>query len=400
MNLGPYERNCRAHWATHNDPMPEDFSFQALPRRSGAAGMVSQRRHRARADPRHGRPLQGDQRADPLCAGWQPADRADARRAERLRGLRLHLRHRAGGGAGKVLAEWVTEGQTGMGHVVLRPAPLHRLRRRAGPCRRQGHGNLRQRIRDQFPRHAWPAARGRKLSPIHDRIAALGAEFNAYNGWERATWYAKPGDDTSEESTLTFRRDGPGKSAYARNAWRCAMPPASSTCPVSRASACMGRGARAWLSTDDHRHRAETRQDRPRLLRRRQGPHRHRNVDHGDRRGLLRAGHRCGRASCTTSSGSGSICRKAMELTLEDATEQLTCQILSGPNVAEDTRRSSAAPICPCPGCRTSRPRSPEAGASSSASPSPENLAGKSTATSATRRRYSMRCGPPARSTG
>ncbi|TIU18041.1 MAG: FAD-binding oxidoreductase, partial [Mesorhizobium sp.] len=22
MNLGPYERNCRAHWATHNDPMP------------------------------------------------------------------------------------------------------------------------------------------------------------------------------------------------------------------------------------------------------------------------------------------------------------------------------------------------------------------------------------------
>ncbi|TIW66270.1 MAG: FAD-binding oxidoreductase, partial [Mesorhizobium sp.] len=31
MNLGPYERNCRAHWATHNDPMPEDFSFQLFP---------------------------------------------------------------------------------------------------------------------------------------------------------------------------------------------------------------------------------------------------------------------------------------------------------------------------------------------------------------------------------
>ena len=31
MNLGPYERNCRAHWATPDEPMPEDFSFQLYP---------------------------------------------------------------------------------------------------------------------------------------------------------------------------------------------------------------------------------------------------------------------------------------------------------------------------------------------------------------------------------
>ncbi|TIS30556.1 hypothetical protein, partial [Mesorhizobium sp.] len=61
----------------------------------------------------------------------------------------------------------------------------------------------------QFPRHAWPAGRDRKLSPIHDRIKALGACFDAYNGWERATWYAQAGDDVSEAATLTFRRDGP-----------------------------------------------------------------------------------------------------------------------------------------------------------------------------------------------
>lgn len=60
-----------------------------------------------------------------------------------------------------------------------------------------------------FPRRSWPAGRNRKLSPIHDRIAALGAGFDAYNGWERATWFAKPGDDTSEAATLTFDRDGP-----------------------------------------------------------------------------------------------------------------------------------------------------------------------------------------------
>ena len=61
----------------------------------------------------------------------------------------------------------------------------------------------------QFPRLAWPAGRNRKLSPIHDRIAALGAQFNAYNGWERATWYAKPGDDVSELAAQTFGRSGP-----------------------------------------------------------------------------------------------------------------------------------------------------------------------------------------------
>ncbi|WP_348721415.1 FAD-binding oxidoreductase, partial [uncultured Candidatus Puniceispirillum sp.] len=26
--LGPYEKNCRAHWLTDDDPMPDDFSFQ------------------------------------------------------------------------------------------------------------------------------------------------------------------------------------------------------------------------------------------------------------------------------------------------------------------------------------------------------------------------------------
>ena len=26
--LGPYEKNCRAHWVDASDPMPDDFSFQ------------------------------------------------------------------------------------------------------------------------------------------------------------------------------------------------------------------------------------------------------------------------------------------------------------------------------------------------------------------------------------
>jgi dimethylglycine dehydrogenase len=60
-----------------------------------------------------------------------------------------------------------------------------------------------------FPRHAWPAGRDKKLSPVHDRIIAAGGQMGAYNGWERANWFAQPGDDTSEASTQTWDRAGP-----------------------------------------------------------------------------------------------------------------------------------------------------------------------------------------------
>ena len=33
--------------------------------------------------------------------------------------------------------------------------------------------------------------------------------MGAYNGWERANWYAADGDDTSEAATHTWERSGP-----------------------------------------------------------------------------------------------------------------------------------------------------------------------------------------------
>jgi len=41
------------------------------------------------------------------------------------------------------------------------------------------------------------------------RCISLGAQFGAYNGWERANYFAKDGDDTSEETTFTWERSGP-----------------------------------------------------------------------------------------------------------------------------------------------------------------------------------------------
>ena len=60
-----------------------------------------------------------------------------------------------------------------------------------------------------FPWHRWPAGADRKLSPLHSRLQAAGAVFGAYNGWERANWFARPGDDVSDATPHTWDRAGP-----------------------------------------------------------------------------------------------------------------------------------------------------------------------------------------------
>jgi dimethylglycine dehydrogenase len=60
-----------------------------------------------------------------------------------------------------------------------------------------------------FPHGIAGLPAGSALSALHDRLKAAGAQFGAYNGWERANWFAQPGDDTSEEATQTWDRAGP-----------------------------------------------------------------------------------------------------------------------------------------------------------------------------------------------
>ena len=60
-----------------------------------------------------------------------------------------------------------------------------------------------------FPQKEWPAGRDKKLSPVDAKLRSLGAQMGAYNGWERANWFAKDGDDTSLAATETWSRFGP-----------------------------------------------------------------------------------------------------------------------------------------------------------------------------------------------
>ncbi|MEM8697987.1 MAG: FAD-dependent oxidoreductase, partial [Pseudomonadota bacterium] len=208
FNLGPYERNCRAHWATPDDPMPEDFSFQLY-----ADDLDRLEWYLEDAIARV--PLMGTAGVYKVINGPIPYTPDGLPNIGPMPGVPNAFEAcvftfgiAQGGGAGKVLAEWVVEGGTEWDMWAVDP-------RRFGKwidhqyCVDKAMEVYGHEYAMHFPHHAWPAARDRRLSPVHEKILSQGGQMGAYNGWERANWFAKPGDDTSEEATQTWERDGP-----------------------------------------------------------------------------------------------------------------------------------------------------------------------------------------------
>ena len=113
-----------------------------------------------------------------------------------------------GGGAGKVLAEWITEGETEWDMWAIDPRRFTDYTDQ-DYCDRKAMEVYGHEYAMHFPHHEWPAARDKKLSPVHDKVIAAGGVMGAYNGWERANWFAQPGDDISLEATHTWEREGP-----------------------------------------------------------------------------------------------------------------------------------------------------------------------------------------------
>ncbi len=112
------------------------------------------------------------------------------------------------GGAGKVLSEWSSEGVTEWDMWSCDPRRFTAFCDQ-DYCNKKGMEVYGHEYAMHFPRFEWPAARDKKLSPLHERLKQRGAQFGAYNGWERANWFAKDGDDTSKQSTQTWGREGP-----------------------------------------------------------------------------------------------------------------------------------------------------------------------------------------------
>jgi dimethylglycine dehydrogenase len=208
FNLGPYERGARAHWADPADPMPDDFSFQLFPDDLDrlewyiqdacarvpllAKGGVSRVINGPIPYAPDGLPLIGPMPGVP-----------DAYEA-----CVFTFGIVQAGGAGKVLAEWVTEGATEWDMWAVDPRRFTAMAddtyARVKAIETYGHEYAMH-----FPHGHWPAGRDRRLSPLHARLKAAGAVMAPFNGWERADWFAKPGDDLSWDATQTWDRAGP-----------------------------------------------------------------------------------------------------------------------------------------------------------------------------------------------
>ena len=98
------------------------------------------------------------------------------------------------GGAGKLLAEMIVEGETESDSWAV------------DPRRFTDHVDVRYTAAKaietysheyamHFPQIQWPAGRKAKCSPLYDRLEEAGAEFGSYGGWERADWFPSNDDD-------------------------------------------------------------------------------------------------------------------------------------------------------------------------------------------------------------
>ncbi len=248
MNLGPYERNCRSHWATPDDPMPDDFSFQLYPddldrlewHLNDAVARVPILGTAGLSRVING-PIPYAPDGNPLIGPMPGVPNA-------FEACVFTFGIAQAGGAGKVLAEWVTEGRTEWDMWSCDPRRFTDFAAASDYAVAKGMEVYGNEYAIHFPRHAWPAGRDRKLSPLHERIKALGGQFGPYNGWERANWFAQPGDDTSEESTRTFRRDGPWQKRVREECLAVRSKAGILDLPGFSRYELEGTGARAWLA--------------------------------------------------------------------------------------------------------------------------------------------------------
>lgn len=107
-----------------------------------------------------------------------------------------------GGGAGWFLAHWMTKGAPPMDALAVDSRRFgawadrsYRLDK-AVECFGLQFGV-------HYPYEERPAARGKRLSPIHAEMLARGAVMGAAYGWERPNWFS---DHPGDTATLSFRR--------------------------------------------------------------------------------------------------------------------------------------------------------------------------------------------------
>lgn len=99
------------------------------------------------------------------------------------------------GGAGMALARWMdgAEKPFDLGDVDI--ARMHPFQTNRRYLRERATETLGLLYADHFPYRQKETARGVRRSPFHGDLAARGAVFGEAAGWERANWFAAPGEE-------------------------------------------------------------------------------------------------------------------------------------------------------------------------------------------------------------
>ncbi|HEY8094226.1 MAG TPA: glycine cleavage T C-terminal barrel domain-containing protein, partial [Acidimicrobiales bacterium] len=110
-----------------------------------------------------------------------------------------------GGGLGRVLAHWITTGQPDVDVTGFNIDRLHRYQTNPEYRATRTVESLGLVYQCHYPNRSPLTARGAKVSPVHGRLAAVGAQFKDVSGWEGADWY-RPAGVEQLEAPLTWAR--------------------------------------------------------------------------------------------------------------------------------------------------------------------------------------------------
>ena len=103
------------------------------------------------------------------------------------------------GGAGMALAQWMNDGEApfDLWEVDIRRAqPFQKNRKYLKERVTETLGLL---YADHFPYRQVETSRGVRRTPLHEHLKARGAVFGEVAGWERANWFANPGQKAEYE---------------------------------------------------------------------------------------------------------------------------------------------------------------------------------------------------------
>jgi 4-methylaminobutanoate oxidase (formaldehyde-forming) len=112
-----------------------------------------------------------------------------------------------GGGLGRVMAHWITNGRPDVDVTGFNIDRLHTYQANPEYRRTRTVESLGMVYQCHYPTRSMQTARGVKRSAIHDRLAARGAYFKDVSGWEGADWYAPAGEEAKPDGLSWGRQN-------------------------------------------------------------------------------------------------------------------------------------------------------------------------------------------------